>query len=130
MNAIVLERNVRPAESFPQGFLEFSVEDLGCSVVVIHVRGEATCDLAADLDDLLRSSLGPDLQFVILNLAALSCIDPSALQTLAEFVRDVRRRGGEVWLAGLQPAVWLALHAARLERLFTIRATLAQALAS
>jgi anti-anti-sigma factor len=130
MSAILVERTVRPPESLPQGPLELGVEDLGCSVVVIHVRGEATCDLAADLNEQLRSSLSPGPQFVMLDLAGLSAVGPAALQTLAELARDVCRQGGEVWLTGLQPAVWLALHTARLERLFMIRASLAQALAS
>ena len=37
---------------------------------------------------------------------------------------------GEVWLAGLQPAVWLALRQANRDRLFSIRDSVAQALAS
>jgi anti-anti-sigma regulatory factor len=51
------------------------------------------------------------------------------VQTLADYSRDLRREGGEVWLTGLRPAVWLALHTARLDRLFTIRASLEEAMA-
>jgi anti-anti-sigma factor len=130
MNATLRERNVLLPDSFPQTPLEFEIKDLGRSVVVIQARGEATCDRANDLNEQLRSTLSPGHQFVILDLAGLSIVGPSALQALAEFSRDVYRKGGEVWLTSLQPAVWLALHMARLERLFVIRASLALALDS
>jgi anti-anti-sigma factor len=130
MIATLPERNVPILESIPQTPLELEIEDLGHAVVVARLRGEATCDRAAALDEQLRSSLSSEPQFVILDLAGLSLVGPAALQTLAEIRREVCRKGGEVWLTGLQPAVWLALHAARLERLFVIRASLTQALSS
>jgi anti-anti-sigma factor len=129
MNALLLERKVHRPTSVTQGPLALGIRDLGCSVFVIYVRGKAPCELAADLSELLHSSLSPGPQFVILDLAGLAYGGPAVLQTLAALARDVCRQGGEVWLTGLQPAVWLALHTARLEHLFTIRASLAQALA-
>ena len=130
MNALLLEANARALESLPQAPLEIAVEDRGSSVVVVQIRGEATCDQAAHLEELLRSALRPRTRFVILNLPELTHVGPSALTTLADLSRQLSRTGGEVWLAGLQPALWLALHDAGLERLFTIRASVAQALTS
>jgi anti-anti-sigma factor len=129
MNATSLERNEYLPESFPEAALEIYVEDL-VDVVVVHVRGEATGDQAAHLDEQLRSLLRLGTQFVILDLSSLTLVAPAALATLAELSRELGREGGEVWLAGLQPAVWLALHVAGLDRLFTIRASRAEALAS
>jgi anti-anti-sigma factor len=111
-------------------FLQLDVEDRGDLVVVAVVRGEATGDRAAYLAEQLRLSLAPGAQFVILDLGGLTCVDSSALAAFAELSRALGRRGGEVWLASLQPAVWLALRTAELDRLFTIRASLAQALAA
>jgi anti-anti-sigma factor len=128
MNSTLIERNVFTPETFPQATLEFAVKDRG-HLIVIQVRGEATCDLAGDLDERVRSSLKPGTQFVVLDLAGLTLIGPTALAMLADISRDLSRKGGEVWLAGLQPAVWLALHDAGLDRLFTIRSSLAEALA-
>ena len=125
MNVTLLERKVGLPESFPQAALELEVEDLGDAVVVVQVRGEATGDRIADLDQQLRR-LRPGILFVILDLAGLTLVDGAALATLAQLSRDLCRKGGEVWLTGLQPAVWLALRVAGLERLFTIRASLAQ----
>jgi anti-anti-sigma factor len=129
MNVTLLERNVGLPGSFPQATLKLEVEDLGDAVVVVQVRGEATGDQLADLDKQLRClKLGTPL--VMLDLAGLTLVGRASLATLAELSRDLRRDGGELWLTGLQPAVWLALQVAGLARLFTIRATLAQALSS
>ena len=133
MNATSLERNEDVPESFvqtPETRLDFEIEDLGSSVVVVRVSGQASCEHAVDLNERLKLSMKPGTQFIILDLAELHFVGPESLQILAEFGRAVRQQGGEVWLAGLQPAVWLALHNAGLERLFTIRASLAQALSS
>ena len=102
MNATLLERNVRVPELIPQHQLEFDVQDVGHAALVIRIRGEATCDLAAELDEHLRSSLAPSHQFVILDLAGLEFAGRRALQTVAELAWDLRRRGGKLSLAGLQ----------------------------
>jgi anti-anti-sigma factor len=129
MSTILIDRPVYLPASVSQTGLEFNVEDLG-HVVVVRMRGAATFDQAAELEEQLRSSLGPGTRFIILDLAKLTLLDPSALAVLAEFCRDQSRKGGEVWLTGLQPAVWLALREAKLDRLFTIRASLAEVLPS
>jgi anti-anti-sigma regulatory factor len=60
----------------------------------------------------------------------LARVDGEALAILADLSRELRRHGREIWLAGIQPTVWLALQIARLDQLFTIRASRAQALTS
>jgi anti-anti-sigma factor len=124
-----LEPVLYAPESFSEPALEFDIEDLG-HVRIVRVRGDATCDRTAELDERLRSSQNRETRFVILDLAESGRFDPEALTTLADYARDLRRTGGEVWLADLQPATWLALRAARLDRLFTIRASMAQGLQS
>jgi anti-anti-sigma factor len=130
MSATLIRRIDSVFDSFPQAGLEFEVDCIGRSTIVVHIAGEATCDEASALDVQLRSSMRPGVQYVILNLADLTVAGPAAIQVLAEFARGLGRQGAEVWLAGLQPAVWLALQVARLDRLFTIRASVAHALAS
>src|SRR5262245_9484880 len=100
-------RTITDLESFHQAILQLDVENHGDSVVVAEARGEATGDRAAYLAEQLRSSLAPGTQFVVLDLGGLTCVDGSALAALAELSRDFGRRGGEVWLASLPPAVWL-----------------------
>ncbi len=133
MNATLLERTVYFPESFvpaPEAGRDFEIEDPGHSVIVVRVPGEASCAHAVELGEQLKASLRPGRQFFILDMAELHFVGPEALQTLAELARDARRQGGEVWLTGLQPAVRRVLHNARLEQLFTIRTSLAEALFS
>lgn len=73
--------------------------------------------------------MGQGPRFVILDLAGLDSLSPAALGCLEDFRRGQGRRGREVWLAGLKPAVWLALHAAGLGGRFPVRDSVARALA-
>jgi anti-anti-sigma factor len=133
MNASLLERNLFLPESFvqrPEGCLEFEIEKLGDSVAVVRIRGEADSENAVELGEQLKLRRKPGSQFIILDMAELRFIGPEALQVFAELAKDACQRGGEVWLTGLQPAVWLALHSARLDRMFTIRESLTVALSS
>ncbi|HEV3082045.1 MAG TPA: STAS domain-containing protein [Gemmataceae bacterium] len=129
MNTTLVKRDLQVTEPLTQPGLQFATEDLG-QAVVIHVRGEAGCEQAAELEEQLRKSRNWGTQFVILNVAKLTNIGPNALAALADFARDVRRTGGEVWLAGVQPTVWLRIYAAKHDQLFTFRDSLAQALNS
>jgi anti-anti-sigma regulatory factor len=129
MSATLLEQNVCLPKTLPQT-LEFGIEDLGWSIVAVRVRGEATCDWTADLNEQLRSSLISSPQIVILDLSKAAFADASAVDSLAEFGRDAFRKGVEVWLTGLKPAIWLAIHAARIDGLFTFRCSLSKALES
>jgi anti-anti-sigma factor len=130
MTATLPLRQVRLPKSRSASPYSFEVEHLTHAVVVVRVHGEVACEQAHELNEQLRSSLMSWPQFVILDLAKVRYVGPLALETLAELSRDVSQQGGEVWLTGLQQAVWLALHAAGLDRLFAIRTSLAQALAS
>jgi anti-anti-sigma factor len=130
MNATLLERNVCVPEFLPRSILTVDVEHLEDFVAFAQVRGEATGEEGTELVEQLRSSLMPGTRFVVLDLAGLTLLGPAALAALAEFSRDFARTGGEVWLTGLRPAVWLDIHVARVERLFTIRSSRAQALSA
>jgi anti-anti-sigma regulatory factor len=66
---------------------------------------------------------------VILDLARLNFLSTAALGCLNTFRRKQCWRGSEVWLTGLKPAVWLALHAAGLDGRFAIHDSVAQVLA-
>jgi anti-anti-sigma factor len=120
-----LDRETKPRETFPTATLRIDIEHHSASIVVAHVSGEADDDQADDLARQLESAATDDPRFVILDLAGLSFISPAALVSLVGFRREQCRRGSEVWLAGLQPRVWLALHAAQLDRSFTIRNSVA-----
>jgi anti-anti-sigma factor len=125
MLTIQLERKADHIEAFPGSALEVEIEHLSPSIVVVHVGPEAGADEADSLARQLESAGSQDPRFVILDLARLTFLSRAALDCLVEFRRELCWHGGEVWLVGLQPRVWLALQAARLDGLFTVRDSLA-----
>lgn len=129
MNTLPLEQRVYLSEAFPATDLDVEVEERSSSIVVVRLRGQAA-EAADDLAQALQSSVVPATRFVIVDLAALKSISRAALQTLVAFRRSLCWRGGEVWLAGLQPDVWLALRRANYDKLFSIRDSVAQVFAS
>src|SRR5262245_17294959 len=115
--------------SKPQATLEVEVEIPFPSIVVVRLVGAAGADQVDDLTRQLESAARQDPYFVILDLARLNYLSLAALGCLEEFRRAKGRRGSEVWLAGLQPAVWLALQAAGLGGRFAVRASVAEVFA-
>jgi anti-anti-sigma regulatory factor len=129
MTTMLLEQNARFAEAFAGVTLKAEIEQCSPSIIVVRLRGEAVSDLT---DDLARQLYLPAVQtalFAILDMSELTSISPEAPQTLVEFRCALCCRGGEMWLAGLQPAVWLALRAANQDQRFAIRDSVAQVFA-
>ena len=98
-------------------------------IVVVRLCEAADADQVDVLTRQLESAVRPSTRFVILDLARLSFLSPAALGCLEELRREQCWRGSEVWLAGLQPGVWLALHAAGLDGRFPVRDSVAQVFA-
>jgi anti-anti-sigma factor len=113
-------------ESERQATLAVEVEVPAASIVVVRLCGAADADQVDVLTRHLESAARRDPRFVILDLARLNFLSPAALGCLDEFRRGQAWLGGEVWLAGLQPAVWLALHAAGLGGRFPVRDSVSQ----
>jgi anti-anti-sigma factor len=117
--------NANAVETLDRAILEADIKICSHSIVVVELRGEADAGQVDFLTEQLELSARRNPAFVILDLAELCLIGPEALASLESFRRQRRRQGGEVWLAGLQPAVWLAIHAAGLGEKFPIRGSLA-----
>jgi anti-anti-sigma factor len=109
---------------------EASVEAPARSVVVVRPRGVSALETDGGLARTLETPAVQAARFVILDLADCSSLGGVGLQTLVELQQALGKRGGEVWLVGLQPAVWLALRRAGQDRRFAIRDSVGQALAS
>jgi anti-anti-sigma factor len=109
-----------------QATLEVEVEAPARSIVVVRLCGVADVEQVDDLTRRLESAVAQGPRFVILDLARLDFLSPAALGCLDDLRRKQCWRGCEVWLAGLRPAVWLALRAAGLDGRFPIRDSVAQ----
>jgi anti-anti-sigma factor len=114
------------AEIERKAALEVDVEVPSRSIVVVRLCGAADADQVDDLMQQLKSAVTQNPHFVILDLARLNFLSTAALDCLEEFRREQCQRGGEVWLAGPKPAVWLAVHAAGLNGRFHVRDSVAQ----
>ena len=130
MFTIQIERKTSEFEDFPTSSLELEIESHSPSIVVVRVSGEADAGQAGYLARQLEAAAKQAPRFVILDLARLNFLSSAALGCLEAFRRQLCWRGSEVWLAGLTPAVWLALNAAGLNGRFPIRDSVAQVFAS
>jgi anti-anti-sigma factor len=110
--------------------VEFEVEGLAPSVVVVRVRGAVAAEEVASWNEALLSAVDQHTRFVLVDATELRELCPEGLLALVEFCRDLNCDGGEVWLVGLPATVWLSLHAAGLVHLFTLRESLRDALRS
>ena len=129
MPTIQIERKTNEFETSTTSSLEVELENHAPSIVVVRVSGEADAGQAGYLARQLEAAAKQAPRFVILDLARLNFLSSAALGCLEEFRRELCWRGSEVWLAGLKPAVWLALQAAGLGGRFTIRDSVAQVFA-
>jgi anti-anti-sigma factor len=98
--------------------------------LILTVKGEidlhATPDLRTDLLSLLQKTNPKKLIF---NLSNVPYMDSSAIAVLVESLQRLRKAGGNVYLTDLQPRVKGLLEIARLNTLFVICASEAEALA-
>jgi len=108
----------------------FSCATPVAGVVVAAVRGEIDLHNSA----LIRTHLLASLQAnrpkkLVMNLEQVPYMDSSAIAILVEMLKEMRKSGGQLVLADLQPRVKGLLEIARLDAIFTICRTEAEALA-
>lgn len=109
--------------------MDLLLESHGTVVVVApagDVDASGTPELRGRLDDLLAQG---EHNFVI-DLSAVPFMDSSGLATLVQLFKRVRVGAGDVRLCGLQPNVQRILELIRLDRVFDVFPTSADAVAS
>jgi anti-anti-sigma factor len=98
--------------------------------LIIAIKGEIDLHATPDLrTDLLALLMKTNPKKLILNLSAVPYMDSSAIAVLVEALQRLRKTGGQVYLTDLQPRVKGLLEIARLNTLFTVCASEAEALA-
>jgi anti-anti-sigma factor len=98
--------------------------------LIASVRGEIDLHNSAELRSALLAMLGvTPPKKLILNLAMVPYMDSSAVAVLVEALQKMRRSGGKLMLTDLQPRVKGLLEIARLDSIFVLAATEADALA-
>jgi anti-anti-sigma factor len=98
--------------------------------VIAAVRGEIDLHnspgLRTDLLDML-AKVSP--KKLVLNLGDVPYMDSSAIAVLVEALQKIRKLGGKIFLTNLQPRVKGLLEIARLDSIFGVTETEAEALA-
>jgi anti-sigma B factor antagonist len=104
-----------------------------------RVQGDATVASVRGEVDLQTSPLlrGALLDLIvknrprrlIVNLSSVAYMDSSGIAVLVEMLQHMRKLGGKVFLAAVQPRVRSVLEIARLDTIFVITADEAEALA-
>jgi SulP family sulfate permease len=86
----------------------------GSSVLIYRVDASlffANAGRVAERIRGLAATCGPDLRYVILDAEAMSYLDATAAETIAQLTVDLRGRGCELLLARVRPPVLAALRA-------------------
>ncbi len=78
--------------------------------------------------EILRLLDGRKPPRLVLDLSGVPYMDSSAIAVLVELLKPIRKNGGKICLCGLQPRVKGLLDIVRLDSVFTIAATQAEAL--
>ena len=91
------------------------------NAVVASIRGEIDLHNSPDLRGILLDLLAKhEPKRLILNLAQVPYMDSSAIAVLVESLQKLRKAGGKIYLANLQPRVKGLLEIARLDAIFVI----------
>lgn len=96
-------------------------EDRG--FVVMTLEGEADLQHTPTLRKSLLDAVSGGRP-VVVDMASVSYIDSSGVASLVEAYQSARKKGYAFSLAGLSPAALRVLQLARLDRVFTIHATI------
>lgn len=109
--------------------LEIATRQEGTSTVV-EARGEVTVFTSPALREALRKIVQAKPPLVVLDLSQTRYVDSSGVATLVEALQTVRRNQGRLVLAGISDRVRGVFEIARLDNIFPMLPTVAEALKS
>lgn len=105
------------------------VRELAGNVVVLSLSGDVDLNASPALRQDLLSVADAKPSKVVLEMAGVSYMDSSGISALVELMQRLKRSRGDLVLCALAPRVRGILDTARLDKVFTIKLTEAEALA-
>jgi anti-sigma B factor antagonist len=90
---------------------------------VVVLTGDVDLERSPEVRKLLLEQIGAG-HGVIVDLSAVSYIDSSGVASLVEAFQNARKRGSDFALASVSQAAMRVLELARLDKIFTIHASL------
>lgn len=110
--------------------MRLTFENIG-SRVVVHLADALTSDNSDGVISQLRSHFHQHKPAAyVLDLSAVTQLDSAGIGALVSSLHHVRSAGSDLCLAGVAGRVLMTLQVARADRLFTVHATLQDALAA
>jgi anti-sigma B factor antagonist len=100
------------------------------TTLLASVRGEVDLQTSPQLRGALLDLLNKNHpRRLIVNLSSVAYMDSSGIAVLVEALQQMRKLGGKVFLASVQPRVRSVLEIARLDSIFVLTVDEAEALA-
>ncbi len=106
--------------------MKVTQETQGTAAIFI-VEGQVDLHTSPELRSQLRTALNSRSSPLVVDLNAVSFIDSSGLATLIEALKSVGSYGGKLRLCGLNPDVRKLFELARLNEVFDLRTSRAEA---
>ena len=95
---------------------------------VVSVRADVDMHRSPELHQVLLDVCRSEPSRLIVDLASVEYMDSSGVGTLVEVFRRVKSYQGELFLVGMQPRVRGVFEITKLDKFFTIRASVSEAL--
>ncbi|MBI4183442.1 MAG: STAS domain-containing protein [Proteobacteria bacterium] len=99
------------------------------ATLVVTLEGDVDLDSSPEAREVLLKAVGRGRD-VLVDMARITYIDSSGIASLVEALQAARLRGRRLALAAVSPAAMRVLSLARLDKVFAIHASVAEALAS
>ncbi|MEO8225862.1 MAG: STAS domain-containing protein [Gemmatimonadota bacterium] len=108
--------------------MTFSQSREHSGVLVVRVEGQLVVSNRQELKDVVQRALAAGDRKLLLDFTGTGYIDSSGLGALVTIAKQVREQGGEMRLAGLNEDLRSLFELTKLDTLFSIADTPAQAL--
>ncbi len=110
--------------------MTFTKSTAGQGVTVVRVEGQLIVGNRQELKGLIQAALEAGDRKLLIDCSATAYIDSSGLGALVTISKKIRESGGELRLAGLNSDLQSLFELTKLDTLFVISPSVADALAS
>lgn len=109
--------------------MPFTASVAGNNVTVVRVEGQLIVANRHELKQIVQDALDQGVRHIIIDFTPTAYIDSSGLGALVSMSKRVRQAGGELRLVGLNEDLRSLFELTKLDTLFAIHPTLAEAVA-
>jgi anti-sigma B factor antagonist len=110
--------------------MTFTLSKQGAGIVVVAVDGQLIVGNRQDLKQKVLDALDGGARKFVIDFSKTGYIDSSGLGVLVSLSKKIREQGGDLRLAGLNEDLQTLFELTKLDTLFTITTTPAEALAA